>query len=398
MQTKTSDSTTDLTDALRTVAVNSAYNASRALSKWLKRGVRLTCNGFERIPLGDLSSVLGSPDDAVAAVHMPLAGDITGDVLLAFPEQTALALVDRLINAPIGTSTEFGELEQSCLQETGNIVGSAFANSLGTWLNLDVTPLAPSFAHDLAPAVIQPFVVAQAAIGDDALVSRTEFEMGDEQAEWALMLLPSADSLEIMKKQCDGERVRSHALKTIAINAAFDASRAMSKWLRKGVRLSTEGFERRSIQEVCPPLDSNKPVVALHAQLGDQLHGHALMVISLDAAKELVDVLTGAQPGTTTEIDELARSCLRETGNIISSSFINSWAKWLDIHTEPGPPQLKIDMLEAILQSVLVEQAMAGDEAFMSKSVFSVDGRTIEWDFYLLPTPSSIRLIEAICH
>lgn len=397
MQTQTPDSTTNLTDALRTVAVNSAYNASRSLSKWLKRGVRLTCNGFERIPLAEISSVLGSPDDAVAAVHMPLSGDLTGDVLLAFPENTALALVDRLIDAPLGTSTEFGELEQSCLQETGNIVGSAFANSLGTWLGLDVTPLAPTFAHDLAPAVIQPFLVAQAAIGDDALVSRTEFEMDEQQADWALMLFPSADSLEIMNKRCNTDRVRSRALKTIAINGAFDASRAMSKWLKKGVRLSTEGFERRSIQEVCVPVDSNEPVVALYAQLGDQLHGHALMVVSLRAAKELVDILIGAQPGTTTEFDELARSCLQETGNIISSSFINSWAKWLDIHAEPGPPQLKIDMLEAILQSVLVEQAMEGDDAFMSKSVFSVDGRTIEWDFYLLPTPSSIRLIEAVC-
>ena len=121
------------------------------------------------------------------------------------------------------------------------------------------------------------------------------------------------------------------------------------------------------------------------------------MIISLDAAKDLVDILTGAQPGSTKEIDDLARSCLQETGNIISSSFINSWAKWLDIHTEPGPPQIQIDLLEAILQSVLVEQAMAGDEAFLAKSVFSVDGRTIEWDFYLLPTPSSIRLIEAAC-
>lgn len=384
----------DLADALHTVAVNSAYSASRALSKWFKKGVRLTTDGFQSVPIGDVAGSAGDPEDAVIAVHMTLDGDITGDLLLIFPEKTALILVDMMIGAPLGTSTTVGELEASCLQETGNIVGSSFTNCVASWLKLECIPASPIVVHDLACAVVQPLLVAQAAKGDEALIAKTEFELDGQQLDWAFLLLPSEDALAVMRGQCQTDQIRQNALHTIAINGAFNASRAMSKWLHKGVRLSTEGFERIPLREVCPPSDHDSTVVALHLELGSQLNGHTLMVLSEDTARELVDILTQREIGTTKEIDEMARSCLEETGNIISSAFVNSWAKWLDIHTEPQPPQLHIDLTEAILSAVIVDQAAVSDEVFMAKTSFSVDGKWLDWAYYLFPSPSSLRLIE----
>ena len=111
-------------------------------------------------------------------------------------------------------------------------------------------------------------------------------------------------------------------------------------------------------------------------------------------ARKLVDILTQREMGTTKELDEMARSCLEETGNIISSAFVNSWAKWLDIHSEPQPPQLYVDLAEAILSAVIVDQAAVSDEVFMAKTSFSVDGKWLDWAYYLFPSPSSLRLIE----
>lgn len=145
------------------------------------------------------------------------------------------------------------------------------------------------------------------------------------------------------------------------------------------------------------PGSPDEPVVALHAYLADQLHGHTLMVMSIKTACELVDALLQLPPGTTTELDEMARSCLQETGNIISGAFVNSWAKWLGIHAEPGVPAIKIDLPEAIIDELIVEQAAVGDDVFMAKSSFSVNDRGVSWDFYFLPTPASLRLIEASC-
>jgi chemotaxis protein CheC len=388
------ESGVEFAEALRTVAVNSAYSASRALSKWFKRGVRLTCDGFKSLPIQEVASIAGSPETPVAAIHMALTGDLSGDILLLFPEQVAMQLCDLMIEAPPGTTTSIGEMEASCLQETGNIVGSAFTNCLASWLKLSAIPASPTVVHDLACAVVEPILVNHATFGDEALICNTEFDLDGQRMEWFLLLLPSPESLQKIKGQCSDEQVHKNALHTIAINGAFAASRAMSKWLRRGVRLSTEGFVRRPLRDVCAEPENSEPVVALHMQLVDQLHGHALLVLPMKTALQLVDILIDVPAGTTTELHEMALSCLEETGNIISSSFVNSWAKWLEIRTEPQPPQLHIDLLPAILESVLVEQATAGDEIFMAKTSFSVNGRWLDWDFYLLPTPSSLRLIE----
>ncbi len=186
----------------------------------------------------------------------------------------------------------------------------------------------------------------------------------------------------------------SDALRTIAVNGAYDASRSLSKWLRKGVHLRTDGFARVPLNEVCQGSEMNEPVVALYMQLTGQLHGHTLLAIPTKTALELVDMLAGAVPGTTCELNDLAKSCLEETANIVSNAFTNSWAKCLDVFSELRPPQLRVDFLEVILEAMLIEQAMISDEICLAKTSFNVDGRTLDWDYYLLPTRESLRLIE----
>lgn len=387
----------DVDDALRAAAVNSSYSTSRALSKWLKRGVRLHTEGFVRQPLSEFSHAAGPPDTPVAAIHMMLQGDVQGDVLLVMPEEVGFTLVDMLIDAPPGTTTQFTEFEQSCLQETGNIVGTSFANALSQWLNLTVIPAPPEFAHDLACAVIDPLLVQEAAVSDEAWMAKTDFELDSQKLDWSMMLLLSGDSLNLIRSCCDRDEVRHNALHAVAVNAAFQASRSMSKWLKKGVRLTTEGFTRIPLRETCRQFTNDVPVVLLHMELTKQFQGHMLLVLEQRTAVELASRLMSTELPEGNEMDEMARSCLCETANIISTSFANTLAKWLEIETQPAPPELKIDFAQAALDSVLSEQAAVSDDALMSKATFRVDGEWLECALYVVPTPSSFRLIEAFC-
>ena len=93
----------------------------------------------------------------------------------------------------------------------------------------------------------------------------------------------------------------------------------------------------------------------------------------------------------------MEQSCLEETGNIIFSSFVNSWSTWLDIHIEPASPQYVFDLPEAVMASVIPEQALVSDEVFLAKTLFLLDDQWLEWVFFLLPAPSAMRLIESSC-
>ncbi|MGB0714954.1 MAG: chemotaxis protein CheC [Phycisphaerae bacterium] len=384
-------------DALRTVAVNGAYNASRALSKWLHRGVRLNTDGFRMVPITNVASTVCGEDETVAAVHLPLDGDLDGHLLLVFPEKVGLALSDMMMQLPVGTSKAFTDLEESCLCETGNIVGSSYANSLAKWLELSIEPSVPTFACDMASSILDPLLMEQAMSHDEVLMASTEFLLDGDRVEWSLLLLPTNDSLAKMESRCHAETARREALQTIAINGAFNASRAMSKWLKKGVKLDTDGFSRVSLNDVTAQFDENEPIIALVMDLQEQMHGFAVLAMQETDARCLVDLLMQQSPGTTKEFGEIERSCLEETGNIISGSYVNSWSTWLEIEIEPYVPQFVNDLPGAILQGVLAEQALVGDEAFMARTNFFINDQSLEWLFMLLPSPSAMRLIETSC-
>ncbi len=386
----------ELDDALRAVAVNSAYSASRALSKWFRRGVRLHTDGFVQLPLDQVSQVAGPPEEPLAAVLMTLAGRVEGNVLLALPERVALELIDILTERPAGTSTQFAEFEQSCITETANIVGTSFANSLSQWLDIEIVPAAPHFTHDMACSVVQPLISSAAAVSDFAWMSNTEFELDDRRLEWYMLLLLAPGAVEQLRTQCQSQAVREHALHAVAINAAFHASQAMSKWLKKGVRLTTEGFQRIPLREMQTQCGSDEQVVLLHMELQKQLHGHVLMVLREATANELVKRLL-PECADQPQLSEMACSCLQETANIVATAFTNSVAKWLEVDVQPSSPELRIDLADAAFATVLADQAAVSDEVLLSKAVFRLDGQWLEFDFYLLPTPSSFRLIETFC-
>lgn len=395
--TQTQTTTIELSTALRTVAVNGAYAASRALSKWMRRGVRLTCDGFESVPIAEAAAVIGAPDEAIAAIHLPLAGDLFGHILLTFPEETALSLVDIMVQMPPGTSSEFGELEQSCLCETGNIVSSAYANSLAKWLKLHIEPKVPTFVHDMVSSILDPLLADMAIYRDEVFVASTEFLLDSQRLQWGMLLIPSHETLNLMEERCQLDSLRQNALQTIAVNGAFNASRAMSKWLKRGVKISTEGFTQVPIQEVGTQIDESTPSVGLLMELSGQLHGQALLVVSQEHAIKLVNLLLNGESDPVTEINDMARSCLEETGNIISGAFVNAWSTWLGVQVEPKVPQFVMDLPDAFVQSVLAEQVLVSDDVFMARTDFILDELALEWTFMLLPAPSAMRLIEASC-
>ena len=119
---------------LRMIFDRGADAASQALSKWLGQEIHLTVSEVELVELAQVTDLLGPPEALVAACTMGLIGRLTGLILLVFEDTSGLALVDLLLRHPVGTTTDWGDLEQSAAKETTNIVGCAYVNALATHL------------------------------------------------------------------------------------------------------------------------------------------------------------------------------------------------------------------------------------------------------------------------
>lgn len=185
-------------DAMREVANIGAGHAATALSQMTNRTIMINVPRVKIKPLEDAGDMLGPPDQVVASVLMHMMGDLTGRAMLLFPEPAALILCDYLFRRERGTTTAFGEMEQSSLKEAGNILASAYLNALSDFMGMMLVPSVPSLVIDLSGAILTS---AHLNFGHDreyALCVETSFrsEGSTESMAGHFLLLPDVASLQ----------------------------------------------------------------------------------------------------------------------------------------------------------------------------------------------------------
>lgn len=189
---------------LTAVFERAADGASQALSLWLNRPVHMAVSEVDEVDLADAAEILGPGDTLVAACVLTLSGRLDGQVLLVFEDRAGLALADLLLRKPIGTSTEWGELERSAADETANIVVCALLNSLAAHLPIGdasagspapLTPSPPDFRHEFAGSLLEFALMDQAVVSDRVVLARTKFTAEGQDLQWSLLFVPGPDAL-----------------------------------------------------------------------------------------------------------------------------------------------------------------------------------------------------------
>jgi chemotaxis protein CheC len=212
---------------LQVIFDRGAESASQALSKWLGKEVSLMVSEVQIIELEQAADLLGPADSLVAACSMELTGRLTGWILLVFEDRSGLALVDMLMQQPLGTTTTWGEIEQSAAKETTNIVGCAYVNALAAHLptppasaailaqrakdgGSELVPTPPTFLHEFAGSLLEFALMEQAIELDQVLLIRSEFKADrrEENLNWTLLFIPTRESLHELITAL--EQIESH--------------------------------------------------------------------------------------------------------------------------------------------------------------------------------------------
>jgi len=105
---------------------------------------------------GAIASFLGALGRDVVCVGVKLEGPLTGDLILALPEPDAEALAMSL-GAPVEAG-RFGQLAESALMESGNIVGSAFVSAVAKMVGETLLLSVPVFARGSGKACVDRLV------------------------------------------------------------------------------------------------------------------------------------------------------------------------------------------------------------------------------------------------
>jgi chemotaxis protein CheC len=203
---------------LEKMANEGAKKASESLSSMINQETTVQSLGIRVLDVEKISEIIGSPEEMVTTVTLKIKGEAQGNLMLIYPQQAALNVVDLLAKREIGSTTQLDELDKSALKESGNIISGSFLASISNYLTINMIESIPDIATDMLKATID-YVLAEFAKREmsDAVAFEIDFEMGTLAAAgkiraYFVLLLDTESSdkmLESLKKTSGGQQMKA---------------------------------------------------------------------------------------------------------------------------------------------------------------------------------------------
>ncbi len=182
-------------DILKEVSNIGAGSGATALAHLLRRKITMTVPGVRVLPLEEVATVTGGADHKVVGIFQRVEGPAPCSIIFFLSIDSAMHLVDMLLNRALGTTRFIDKLNMSALEEMGNIVSGSFLNALGGFTGLKFVPSVPSVAIDMAGAMLNSVLYHYGQVGDHALIIDTEFAEQDRHLAGNFFLFPDPGSL-----------------------------------------------------------------------------------------------------------------------------------------------------------------------------------------------------------
>jgi chemotaxis protein CheC len=132
------------------------------------------------------------------------------------------------------------------------------------------------------------------------------------------------------------------------------------------------------------------------AMTGDG-QGHVLLLMDEPVAQQLAGALLCQEPSGIRVEDELPASALAEAGNVSCSAFMNLLGDATGVRLEVSPPAVVQDMRGAIVDAIVADVALLGDEALLIGAHFNLVGeeerQVLDVRFLVVPTPETLEAL-----
>lgn len=177
--------------ALEKMATEGAQEASGALSKLIGQKMSVATVAVRSVPIERVSEFIAQPEERVTTILMSLSGDVGGQIMLIYPQQSAVNVADFLAKRSLGVTRELDEFDKSALKESGNIIAGSFLAAISNYLNVNMIESTPDLATDMLKATVDTaiakFVGAQPS---EAIAMEINFGMSTPETSEASKIVP----------------------------------------------------------------------------------------------------------------------------------------------------------------------------------------------------------------
>ncbi len=177
---------------------------------------------------------------------------------------------------------------------------------------------------------------------------------------------------------------------------AGNATTALAQMMQCKVDMAVPKVQLLEFRELGEAMVGEETVMAgIYLGIEGDIKGSIMFLLEKAAAKHLVGKLMGME-SEGDEFTEMEFSALKEVGNIITGSYLNSLSSITNLAIYPSVPDLTVDMAGAILSVPAIEFAALGDRMLMIQTQF-FDEMVLDGYFILIPDLDSYgRMLSAL--
>ncbi|MBQ7833548.1 MAG: chemotaxis protein CheC [Lachnospiraceae bacterium] len=159
-------------------------------------------------------------------------------------------------------------------------------------------------------------------------------------------------------------------LREIGNIGAGNATTALAQMLGCKVDMAVPQVRLLEFSEVGTIMGGEEQIMAgIYLMVEGDITGSILFLLNKESARKLVSKLMGMEV-TGDEPSEMEQSALKEIGNIITASYLNSLSMLTQLVIYPSVPALSIDMAGAILSVPAIEFGTMGDKLLLIQTQF----------------------------
>lgn len=187
-------------------------------------------------------------------------------------------------------------------------------------------------------------------------------------------------------------------LKEVSTIGAGNAATSLSQLLQKRISMTVPKVKVLEFGEVGSILGNEEDVVAgVVTPLTGSIQGMILFILKQTEALNLLEVLTNKRYQSFEEFDEVAISAIRETGSILSGTYISALSGFSKLDITCLYPNVSLDMAGAVLSLPAIsiagvsENILYIDTGFVAKE--KEETSNIQANLFLVPDAQSFRIL-----
>ncbi len=159
-------------------------------------------------------------------------------------------------------------------------------------------------------------------------------------------------------------------LREIGNIGAGNATTALAQMLGCKVDMAVPQVRLLEFSEVGTIMGGEEQIMAgIYLMVEGDITGSILFLLNKESARKLIAKLMG-MASVGENLSEMEQSALKEIGNIITASYLNSLSMLTQLVIYPSVPALSIDMAGAILSVPAIEFGTMGDKLLLIQTQF----------------------------